>query len=188
MSKTTPNWGAWVTHYDSTGQAATMALTPSPDNTAMSILFDRMVVSLQGNDPSKRAGSAVLAGHFPIQLPDEFRLSGFLLIVRGIVLRSHDASASLALTLGETARAMEWPRRSKVLDSQSGKEIEALREDEILISCFAGQTHLAMGDPPTFPPAPPLTLSLGIHAWRTTAEGSVDIHVDALDITMLRDA
>jgi hypothetical protein len=188
MANASPTWGKWVVHYDSAGQAPTMALAFSPDNTIASITFDRMIISLQGDDQYKMAGSIGFAGHFPLALPDEFRLDGYLLIARGIVMKSPDASAVLTVSIGERAVTQEWPRTGKVFDV-SGKEpvpVNELEERDITISCFTGDQHLAIGDPPKFPPAPPLTLSIGMHARRRSVEGAMEMHLDALDIVMLR--
>src|SRR5258707_12738051 len=114
MVDASPTWGKWVTHFDSAGQAETMSTSfNEPSNTIGSILFDRMVISLQGDDQYKLAGSICLAGHFPLVLPDEFPLAGYLLIVRGLVSKSHDASAILTASIGEKAVTQEWPTTGK---------------------------------------------------------------------------
>ena len=109
------------THFDSVGQAQTM--NPSfnePTNTIASILFDRMVLSLNNSDQYNLTGSVGLAGYFPLALPDKFPLAGYLLIVRGFVIKSHDASAILTGSIGEKAFAQEWPRTSKVVKVGGG--------------------------------------------------------------------
>jgi hypothetical protein len=190
MADASPTWGKWVTHFDSVGQASAMSITfNEPSNTIASILFDRMVLSLQGNDQYKLAGSIGLAGHFPLVLPDEFPLAGYLLIVRGIVSKSHNASAILTASIGEKAFAQEWPTTGKVVEVGGGRKPEPqidLQEMPFDLTCFTGDQHLAVGQPPKFPPAPPLTLSIGMHARRRSVEGSIEMHVESLDISMLR--
>lgn len=188
MADASPTWGNFVTHYDSADQAPTMNIRFDPGNTIASIIFDRMVISLQGDDQYKLTGSIGLAGHFPLTLPDEFPLAGYLLIVRGIVLKSHDASAILTGSIGEKAFAQEWPITSKIIDVDADKAEpqETIEERNFDITCFTGDQHLAIGQPPKFPPAPPLTLSIGMQARRRSVDASLEMHVESLDISMLR--
>jgi hypothetical protein len=188
MTDASPTWGKWVTHFDSAGQAPTMSTSfNEPSNTIASILFDRMVLSLSNNDQYNLAGSIGLAGHFPLVLPDEFPLAGYLLIVRGIVIKSHDASAILTGSIGEKTFAQEWPRAGRVVEVGRKPEPQTgPQEIDLVISCFTGDQHLAIGQPPRFPPAPPLTLSLGMQARRSSADASIEMHLDSLDISMLR--
>lgn len=181
-----PDWGSWVTHFDTTGQAASMAASFAPDNTALSLLFDKMEISLQGAG-KPLAASIALAGHYPIKLPGEFTLSGVLLIARGIVVKSFDTSAALTLTIGESVRVLEWPRTSKQVDvggGQNDKPVD-LAEHQIEVTCFSGEQHLAMGDPPKWPPFPPLTLSVGMHARRSSEQQDVLFQLTSLDIALL---
>lgn len=187
MADASPTWGKWVTHFDSVGQASTMSTVfNEPSNTIVSILFDRMVLSLSDDNQYNMAGSVGLAGHFPLVLPDEFPLAGYLLIVRGMVIKSHDASAILTGSIGEKAFAHEWPRTRRVIDVGGGKPEPQNDSQEFVISCFTGDQHLAIGQPPKFPPAPPLTLSLGMQARRHSVDASIVMHLDSLDISMLR--
>jgi hypothetical protein len=134
------------------------------------------------------AGSIGLAGHFPIALPDEFPLAGYLLIARGVVLKSPDANALLTASIGAKATTQEWPTTGKIVEvggrkSEPAMDIQTLSFD---LSCFTGDQHLAVGQPPKFPPAPPLTLSICMQARRRSVEDVVDIQLDSLDIVMLR--
>lgn len=189
MTDTSPNWGTWVTHFDPVDQASTMSISfNEPNNTIASIFFDRMVLSLQGNDQYKMAGSIGLAGHFPLVLPDEFQLAGYLLILRGIVIKSPDASALLTASVGERAIAQEWPTTGKTIQVGGGKSEPPsdLQEMHFDITCFTGDQHLAVGQPPKFPPTPPLTLSIGMQARRRSVEASIEMHLESIDISMLR--
>jgi len=189
MAANSPNWGSWVTHFDSVGQAPTMNLSfNEPSNTIVSIFFDKMVISLQGSDQYKMAASIGLAGHFPLALPDEFPLAGYLLIVRGVVLKSSASSAILTASIGEKVFAEEWPTTGGVVDvdADKGEPQEDIAEFSFEISCFSGDQHLAMGQPPVFPPVPPLTLSIGMYARRRSVDASIEMHLEALDIAMLR--
>jgi hypothetical protein len=189
MADASPTWGKWVTHFDSVGQAPTMSITfNDPQNTIATIGFDRMVISLVDNDQDKLAGSIGLAGYFPLVLPDEFPLAGYLLIVRGLVTKSHDASAVLTASIGEKTLGQEWPTTAKVVEVGGGnpEPQSDLQEIDFDITCFTADQHLAVGQPPKFPPAPPLTLSIGMQARRRSVEGSILMQLESLDISMLR--
>lgn len=188
MTDASPAWVKWVTHFDSVDQAEAMNITfNEPTNTIASILFDRMVLSLNNNDQYNLTGSVGLAGHFPIALPDEFPLAGYLLIVRGVVMKTHDASAILTGSIGEKAFAEEWPRTSKVVEvGGGGKSAPQIEPQDFVISCFTGDQHLAVGQPPIFPPALPLTLSLGMQARRGSVDALVQMQLEGVDISLLR--
>ena len=166
-----------------------MSTSFNEGNTTVAILFDRMVLSLNNSDQYNLAGSVGLAGYFPLVLPDEFPLAGYLLIVRGIVIKSHDASAILTGSIGERAFAQEWPRTGKVVEVGGGGKSEPqndLQETSFVVTCFTADQHLAVGQPPKFPPAPPLTLSLGMQARRPSVDAAIEMQLDSLDISMLR--
>jgi hypothetical protein len=177
MADTTPTWKPFVSHVDSTGQASTMEVVFSPDNAVVSLLFDRMTVSLQDNDASRLAGAAVLAGSFAIALPDEFSLRGFVLTARGKVLKTGDTSAVLTLAVGQSGRVFEWPATS----ATPGET----QDFDLVAECFSSDDHSAVGQPPTFPPIAPLTISIGIHARRRSTQGAVLATLDSVDISML---
>ena len=183
----TPTWEPFVSHYDSVGQAPTMVAAFSLPKTTVSLLFDRMAVSLQGNDKSRLAASIGLAGYFAIALPDEFALRGFLLTARGKVFKTFDTSAVLTLSIGQSARVVEWPMTSKIVTVTGGTPTPqtGVPEFDLLAECFSSDEHLAIGDPPTFPPIPPLTISIGMHARRPSTEGTVLMTLDGIDISML---
>ena len=181
--KALPKWSPFVTHYDSIGQAPSMVVSFDPANTIASLVFDKMEISLQGNDQNKLSGSIGLAGHFALTLPDEIPLRGFVLIARGIVAKSFDSDALLSLTIGDGARVLDWPRTSKV--ASNGKPENGTKEFEFDADCFSGDQHLAMGDPPKFPPTAPLTLSVGMHARRRTTEDSLLFQLNSIEIGML---
>jgi hypothetical protein len=186
MAVASPTWGKWVTHFDSVGQVPTMSTVFNESNTMASIIFDRMVLSLNNNDQYNLAGSVALAGYFPLVLPDEFPLAGYLLIVRGVVIKSHNASAILTGSIGEQSFAQEWPRTGGAVEVGGGKSESQIDQQEFVISCFTGDQHLAVGQPPRFLPAPPLTISLGMQARRCSTDASIAMHLDGLDISMLR--
>jgi hypothetical protein len=110
-----------------------------------------------------------------------------VLVIRGVVLKSPNSSAVLTFSVGASARALEWPATSRIVDPTPGKsgsdvDIQELRFDA---ECFSAADHPAIGDPPTFPPIPPLTVAIGMHARRRSTEDSLEMHVESIDIAML---
>ena len=186
MKPTTPTWGSWVTHYDLVGQAPTMVASFNDGKTILSLLFDRMELSLQGED-TRLAGSIVLAGHFPITLPDEFPFRGFLLVGMGKGFKSVSASAVLTVSIGRSARTFEWPPTSKIIDVSGGGPGTQIDTNEFDISfeCFSGDDHLAIGSPPKFPPIAPLTVGIGLHARRRSVEDTILVGLSNIEIAML---
>lgn len=184
-AETKPQWGAWTTHVDSVGQAPSMASSFNEGHTALSLLFDKMEISLQGPDHTKRAASVTLAGHYPIEVPDEFNLNGFFLIARGQVSKSPNASAILTLSLGDTTRAFEWPRRPRVVDVSTGETTNPVTEFTFDAECFSGDSHLGVGDPPKFPPLSPLTMAIGMHARRSSVDEDILFQVSSVDLVIL---
>ena len=187
MTATTPTWEPWVSHYDSVGQAPTMVAAFSLTKTTVSLLFDRMALSLQGSDKSQLAASIGLAGYFAIALPDEFALRGFLLTAKGKVFKTFDTSAVLTLSIGQSAGVFEWPVTSKIVTVTGGKPTPqtGIQEFDLIAECFSSDDHSAIGNPPTFPPIPPLTIAIGMHARRSSTEGTVLMTLDGIDISML---
>lgn len=189
-----PDWGAWVSHYDSQDQAKSMAATFSPDKTALSLLFEKMNIDLQGSDAAKLAGSAGFAGHYALTLPDEFPLTGVLLIARGIVTKTYDTGATLTLSLGDAARALQWPREGKQVAAGSATKPADNQDDGTIsqypfdVELFSGEQHVAMGDPPKWQPVPPITLSIGMHARRSSGEGSILFQLNSIDLVLLAPA
>jgi len=159
-----------------------------PANTAVSILFDRMVIALNDTKQYNLAGAIGLAGHFPLQLPDEYLFAGCLMIVRGQVTKSHRASAILTGSIGGRAFARDWPAtgQSFVVGRDGKPEPQQPEIQDFVITYFSDEQHLAVGDPPKFPPVSPVTLSLGLQARRPSSDDTVMLQVDSVDITMLR--
>src|SRR5262245_21539965 len=161
-----PGWGNWVTHVDTTNSAGRISEALKSADTIASVLFDRMGLRLQGKEPGSLASSAALAGHFPIKLPPEYPLTGFGIIVRGSVSKTADSDAILTMSIGGDTRVHSWPRTSRVIDVSTKKEVDPVKSYDFDLTCFSGESNLAVGNPPTWPALPPLSLSLGLAARR----------------------
>lgn len=182
----TPDWGTWVTHYDTAGQMPTVEPWFGVDNTVVSLIFDKMEISLQGPDKNKLAASIGLAGHYPIALPDGFNLRGFILAAHGFVWKSPQSSAILTLSIGDSARTVEWPRHTKVIDvSDPPQPVENDKEFDYWVECFVGDGHPLTGNPPVYLPIAPVTVTIGMHARRRSTEEDLIFTLDGLEIILV---
>jgi hypothetical protein len=132
---------------------------------------------------------AIAARAAPLVLPDEFPLAGYPLIVRGFVSKSSDSSAILTGSIGEKAFAQEWPTTGKIVEVGGGGKREPqidLQQVSFVVTCFSADEHLPVGQPPKFPPAPPLTLSIGMQARRRSVDAAIVMQLDSPDISILR--
>jgi hypothetical protein len=180
-----PEWGYWVPHVDTTNSAAKISDALKTADTTAVVLFDRMGLRLQGKE-GPLAGSAALAGHFPIKLPPEYPLTGFGMIVRGTVTKTADSDAILTMSIGGDTRVHSWPRTSRVIDVPTKKEVDPVKSYDFDLTCFSGESNLAVGNPPTLPALPPLSLSLGLTARRRTVDEEVSLfEVSSLEIFIL---
>jgi len=154
-------------------------------DTGAAVLFDRMVLTLQGRDPGYLARSAALAGHFPIKLPPEYPLNGFGMIVRGSVSKTPDSDAILTMSIGGDIRVQSWSRTSRVVDVRTKQEVDRVKTYDFDLTCFSGEANLAVGNPPTWPALPPLSLSLGLTARRRTVDEELLFEVSSLEFFIL---
>jgi hypothetical protein len=180
-----PEWGNWVTHVDTTNSAARISEALKAADTIASALFDSMVLRLQGREPGSLAGSTVLAGHSSIKLPAEYPLTGFGMIVRGSVSKTPDTDAILTMSIGGDTRVHSWPRTSRVIDVSTKKEVDPVKTYDFDLTCFSGESNLAVGNPPTWPALSPLSLSLGLAARRRTVDEEVLFEVSSLEVLIL---
>jgi hypothetical protein len=75
--------------------------------------------------------------------------------------------------------------RKPVAAAGSKPQID-LQQVSFVVTCFSADAHLAVGQPPKFPPAPPLTLSIGMQARRRSVDAAIVMQLDGLDISILR--
>ena len=61
-----------------------------------------------------------------------------------------------------------------------------VQEGDFVIECFTPDEHTAIGLPPdftpTFPPAPPLNISIGMQARRRSVDSFVEINLTTVEI------
>jgi hypothetical protein len=109
MAAGAPAWGQWTTFYDSAGQVPTMARSDSEDGLVASFGMDRLELKPQGGTDAPFAGAMGLSGSLSVSMPDDYPLVGFLLIVRGQLLKSLGSEAAVSWSIGHATKSVEWP-------------------------------------------------------------------------------
>ncbi len=78
-----PAWAPWTSYYDSAGQGPGMVTNVAGDGLSVQFMLDRLTLSLQGGQDAPFAGAAGLSGALSVDVPPEFNMVGFLLLVNG---------------------------------------------------------------------------------------------------------
>ena len=78
-----PAWAPWTSYYDSAGQAPGMVTNVAGDGLSVQFMLDRLTLSLQGGQDAPFAGAAGLSGALSVNVPTDFSMLGFLLVVNG---------------------------------------------------------------------------------------------------------
>jgi len=195
MAAAAPSWGAWTTQYDSVGQAPTM--TRFDDETGLIVAFtmDRLELDLAAGQDAPFAGAVGLSGQLAVNIPDEFPLLGFLLVVNGQITRTPGIEATVTCSLGPTSRALEWPvdRPGGLEDpppSDTGDD-GAVSDDELFDRGFSVQCLTldnrpgAVGAAP-FPPVPPVPVTVSLQARRRFADEFAHLTIVGFDVLIVR--
>lgn len=175
---TKPDWGTWVTRVDTSGSANPPQVWLSASETIATLALESHLDLNLSSDDGQRAASAVLVGHLPLVLPDDFPLQGYFVTCDGSISKSPNSSATLTITVGHGAHCLQWPR-------VVAPPMEV--EESIVPSFFVSDPHVATGPDRRFPPPPPLTVSVGLHVQRAADDEFVLANLTTLTIAMLTD-
>jgi hypothetical protein len=137
------------------------SITPSPNNTAISTLFDRFSVNLQSKtDPLN--GSSFVGFRVPVNAVIGEKYIYYTQDIRGVIHKDADARVILVLDLGGHINTIEYPYGKKI---------------DINLSLNFPQRVINSG---TVNHA----ATLGIVAERKTAEDAVFAQIDSLDLSV----
>jgi hypothetical protein len=194
MTVDAPAWGDWTTLYDSVGQAPTMTRNDSDDGLAVTLTMDRMQLFLQSGPDAPFAGAIGLAGELPPIMPDEFPLTGFLLVVNGNLHRSLGSEAVVTCSIGHAAQTVEWAVASPEgiggsVRSASGEEAfpdDAFLDAGFAVECFTRDFRPGGVGAPPFPPLPPVPVTVSLQARRRFVDESLDLTIIDLTVLMVR--
>jgi hypothetical protein len=110
MTTDAPAWGQWTTFYDSAGQVPSMSRTDSGDGRVVEFTMDdHMLLNVGGDQDAPFARAVGLSGSLSVSIPDTYPLVGFLLIVRGTVMKSFRSEAAVSCSIGHSTKSIEWP-------------------------------------------------------------------------------
>jgi hypothetical protein len=193
MAAGAPAWGQWTTFYDSADQAPSMARDDSEDGLVASFTMDRLELNAQGGADAPFAGAMGLSGSLSVTMPDDYPLLGFLLIVRGNLLKSLGSGAAVSWSIGHATKSVEWP-----LGSVSGlttpdpdSEEESFPEGSFLdtgfnVACFLEDTRPGGVGQPPYPQLPPLPITISAHARRRFVDESIMLTIVQFEVVIVR--
>ena len=194
MATDAPTWGAWTTHYDPVGQAPTMTRFDDENSRIVSFGMDRLELDLGSGQDAPFAGAIGLSGALAVNIPDEFPLLGFLLIVNGQITKTPGTEATVTCSLGPTSRSVEWllDRPGGLKDPPtSGSDDDGTMSDELFDRGFSVQCLMldnrpgAVGQPP-FPPVPPVPITVSLQARRRFADEFAHMTIVGFDVLIVR--
>jgi len=201
MTVDAPAWGVWTTFYDSLGQAPSMGRSDSEDGLVASFTMDRMVMEIQGDQEAPFAGGFGLSGALSVSMPDDFSLLGFLLIVRGNIVKSPGGQAAVSCSIAHSTHSIEWPFHSAVRvtppkvggttpkpsDAEEEPSPEgSVLETDFIISCFVGDTRPGGVGQPPFPQLPPLPITIAVHARRRFVDEAIIINITEFEALIVK--
>ncbi len=105
---TAPVWTPWTSYYDSAGQGPAMVAHVAGDGLSVQFLLDRFTLSVQGDQDAPFAGAAGLSGALSVDVPPDFNLLGFLLVVNGHVEKTVKSQAVVTCSIGHGTQSQSW--------------------------------------------------------------------------------
>jgi hypothetical protein len=193
MAAGVPAWGEWTTFYDSAGQVPTMIRNDSEDGLVASFGMDRLELNVQGGPDAPFAGAMGLSGSLSVNMPDEYPLVGFLLIVRGQLIKSLGSGAAVSWSIGHATKSVEWPLggASGLAAPDPDAEDASFPQGSFLetgfnVTCFLDDTRPgAVGQPP-YPQLPPLPITISAQARRRFVDESVILSIIEFEVLIVR--
>jgi hypothetical protein len=193
MAAGAPAWGQWTTFYDSADQVPTMARGDSEDGLVVSFTMNRLELNVQGGPDAPFAGAMGLSGSLSVSMPDEYPLLGFLLIVRGQLIKSLGSEAAVSLSIGHTTKSIEWPlgSASGLRTPDSDTDEDSFPEGSFLDTGFNGLCFLedtrpgGVGEPP-YPQLPPLPITISAQVRRRFVDESVNLTIAQFEVVIVR--
>jgi len=201
MTVDAPAWGHWTTFYDSLGQAPSMGRSDSEDGLVASFTMDRMVMEIQGDQDAPFAGGFGLSGALSVSMPDDFSLLGFLLIVRGTIVKSPRSQAAVSCSIAHSTHSIEWPFHSAVRvtppkvggttpkpsDAEEEPSPEgSFLETDFIVNCIVGDTRPGGVGQPPFPQLPPLPITIAVQARRRFVDEAIIINITEFEALIVK--
>jgi hypothetical protein len=148
--------------------AQDVSVSPAPDDSAVAILFNNLVLAL-GAGCSELSAVSIATLRLPASLPEDKGLIGYLADLRGFVQKDAGSRAVLMVDLGGTSKVIEFPYD------------EELNED-YTHDLFSLERRNSKNEEPAALPIPPYIITLILSVERRTPDSSVQLTLDSLDI------
>jgi len=178
---TAPVWTPWTSYYDSAGQAPGMVANVAGDGLNVQYLLDRFTLSLQGSQDTPFAGAVGLSGALTVDVPPDFNMAGFLLLVNGHLEKTDGSQAAMTCSIGHGTQSLSWP----LAIGSSNPDRDPVTGSDFRLECFTSDYNPAMVGVSPYPPLPPFPITLAMQARRRTADEAVDISVTDFTVVLL---
>jgi hypothetical protein len=185
---TAPAWAPWTSYYDSTGQGPAMVTSVAADGLNVRFGLDRFSLSLQGGQDAPFAGAAVLSGALSVDVPPDFDLVGFLLLVNGALDKTPGSQAVVTCSIGHGTQSLQWPLaitgagRSGSPDNANRVQVTS---SDIRLECFTSDYNPTMVGVPPYAPLPPFPVTLSIQARRRTVDDAIEMNLTDFTVVLL---
>jgi hypothetical protein len=176
-----PAWAPWTSYYDSAGQAPGMVTNVAGDNLSVQFVLDRLTLSLQGGQDAPFAGAAGLSGALSVNVPTDFNMLGFLLVVNGHLEKTAKSQAVVTCSIGHGTQSLSWP----LAIGSSDPDRDPVTGSDFRLECFTSDYNPTMVGAPPYPPLPPFPVTLGMQARRRTVDEAVVIDVTDFTVVLL---
>jgi hypothetical protein len=201
MTVDAPAWGQWTTFYDSLDQVPSMVRSDSEDGLVVGFDMDRMVMEIGGDQDAPFAGGFALSGALSVSMPDDFSLLGFLLIVRGTIVKSPRSQAAVSCSIAHSTHSIEWSFHSAVVvtpptvggttpkpsDAEEEPSPEgSLLETDFIVNCIVGDTRPGGVGQPPFPQLPPLPITITVQARRRFVDEFVHVTITGFEALIVK--
>ena len=172
-------WAPWTSYYDSTGQGPDIITKVAGDGLSVQFMLDRFTLSVQGGQDAPFAGSAGLSGALSVDVPPDFSMLGFLLVVNGHLEKTAKSQAVVTCSIGHGTQSQSWPLGipSRDRDPVTGSDFS--------LECFTSDYNPAMVGVPPYPALPPFPVTLSMQARRRTADEAVVIGVTDFTVILI---
>jgi hypothetical protein len=185
-----PVWAPWTSFYDPTGQGPKLIPQVAADGHAVSFELNGFVLSLPGQQDTAQdavlVGATALSGALSVELPAEYNLAAFLLVVRGNLEASALTEVAVSCSIGHSTQSLQWPSVSPVLDPSGPRSdddpIPTVTLD-LSLECFASDTR--PGGVGVSNSLPPIPITLSMQARRRTADELIVVQLESIDVIML---
>ena len=187
MSASVPTWGPWTTYFDPAGVAPGMKQSVSEDGLVVQFNLTGFGLAIGGREDAPLAGAAGLAGALTVDVPKDYFLAGFhLLVDDGFLMMTPHSEALFTCSIGHSSTSVELPKGYivgpiKHAASETSRDNGLAVEGSFGPECFTGDVNTVIAGIP-LPPLP-ITLSMQARCWGP--DETVNMLVTSFTVTLL---